>query len=143
MIAAFERVGEEELQLANSIAWDTWRLNKARSIESTTLATADADADLDPASGKTLGLMSLYAQRLDRSISRNRGDLHKIQGERKAKYKKELEEETLIARYCDDVGSAYEAPTKPHANGSVFRLAKFRSRPAKKQDDSGIDPIIS
>ena len=139
MIASFAPVGEEELQLAHSIAWDSWRLNKARGMESTMFAMGTQDPTCDPDNSlndKTheeesnayafkkeaakFGNSSLYVQRISRMLERERKELHQIQSERKAKYEQELADEILIARYCKEDGCEYEPLNRKNANGLVF-----------------------
>jgi hypothetical protein len=89
-----------ELNLAQSIANDLWRLNRARAIECNMIAVGqledDPDPDHDPAmqialagartfmnhAGK-FGLLSLYEQRIHRAVHKNRAELRQMQAERR------------------------------------------------------------
>ena len=86
-----------EFQLANAIAEDNWRLNRARAIEHNIFAlghsasspAADTDnAQIDAAlaqaqtfcdQGKTFGLITLYEQRINRNLQGNLDRLQKLQ----------------------------------------------------------------
>jgi hypothetical protein len=127
-----------ELSLASSIAWDTWRLNHLRAVEMNTYALgaartsieieADDPEALTALSGaitfadeaKRFALMSMYEQRMNRSIHKNLETLLELQAERKANYQRDLEEEIILARANDINGLPYEAPAEPTQNGSVF-----------------------
>jgi hypothetical protein len=129
-----------ELSLANSIAWDTWRLNHLRAVEMNlyALGTADPDSNLtidceNPqlhtamANALTFGkesprlaLMSIYEQRMNRSLHKNLETLRKLQAERKTNYERDRAEEVVLARYSDIKGLTYQSPAVPNQNGSVF-----------------------
>jgi hypothetical protein len=127
-----------ELSLATSIAWDTWRLNHLRAVEMNiyALGTANNSVEIesdDPqihtaVSGavtfvdeaKRFALMSMYEQRMNRSIHKNLTTLRQLQAERKQNYQRDLEEEIILARANDLNGLPYEAPPAPTQNGSVF-----------------------
>lgn len=125
-----------ERSLADAIAWDTWRLNRIRAIESNiyALGTLDkdveaVDSDLRPAISdaltfanqeKRFNLMSLYEQRLNRSLQKNLATLLKLRTERKRNRQRDLEEQIILARANDINGLPYEAPARPTENGFVF-----------------------
>jgi hypothetical protein len=127
-----------ELSLANSIAWDTWRLNRLRAVEMNMYAlgtdnlepgaennnpqvrTALAAAATFAKESEKFARMSIYEQRMNRGIHKNMEALHKLQAERKANYEKDRAEEILLARYSDIKGLPYNAPATPTINGSVF-----------------------
>ena len=130
-----------ELSLASAIAWDTWRLNHLRAVEMNMYAIGTAsdndnsvaiDCDNDQihtaiAAAETFrneshqfALMSLYEQRMNRSIHKNLATLRDLQAERKQNYERDLDEEVLLARANDFNGLPYQAPTQPTASGSVF-----------------------
>lgn len=89
-----------EMNLAQSIANDLWRLNRAVTIEFNMLAIGhlenDHDPDHDPAlqialsgartfmdhAGK-FGLLSLYEQRIHRAVHKSRAELRQLQQERR------------------------------------------------------------
>ena len=127
-----------ELNLASGIAWDTWRLNRIRSVELNLLALGTEDPatavecdtpqihtsmtaarTMDEKSDK-FARMSLYEQRLNRAIHKNLATLRDLQAERKRACEKERAEEVLIARYSDLKGLPYQAPATAAQNGFVF-----------------------
>ncbi len=99
---AYKPEGPLELQIAQSIAEDEWRLNRARSIENSVLAlghhTMDAEmecrntqihAALTTArtfwrNPEKFALLSIYEQRISRKLLRNEERLKTLQAERKA-----------------------------------------------------------
>jgi hypothetical protein len=93
--------GELELALAHRIATDFWRLNRASAIEDNIFALGlsdHADDSIDQpeiqaafaaartfmAEGKSIGLLTLYEQRLNRSLQKNLAVLQSLQSARKA-----------------------------------------------------------
>jgi hypothetical protein len=131
-----------ELRLASSIAWDTWRLDHLRAIEMNLYALGTQDPDCDIECGpqlhtamsgaltfvkqsKKMGLMSIYEQRLNRSIHKNMDKLAELQAERKRNYEHDLEVEMNIAKANDVNGLPYQAPTRRSKNGIVFSTAEI------------------
>jgi len=127
-----------ELSLAHAVAWDTWRLNRLRAVESNmyalgaeapgTSAESD-DPEIQAAFSTALvfsneaqkfALMSIYEQRMNRSLHKNLATLRDLQAERKKNYKHDQAQEVAIARYSDLKGLTYQAPKSPTLNGSVF-----------------------
>ena len=93
--------GELELALAHRIATDFWRLNRASAIEDNIFAlglSRHADDNIDhpelqaafaaartfTAEGKSIALLTLYEQRLNRSLQKNLAVLRSLQAVRKA-----------------------------------------------------------
>jgi hypothetical protein len=93
--------GELELALAHRIATDFWRLNRASAIEDNIFAlgfSEHADDNIDQpeiqaafaaartflAEGKSIELLTLYEQRLNRSLQKNLAVLQSLQAVRKA-----------------------------------------------------------
>jgi hypothetical protein len=138
MIADLAPKTTMELSLANSIAWDTWHLNHLRAVEMNMYALGADDPQIEIDSdnpqiqtalsaavtfsneSQKFALMSLYEQRMNRSLHKNLETLRKLQAERKENYKKDRAEEILLARYSDIKGLPYQPPTTPTLNGSVF-----------------------
>jgi hypothetical protein len=134
-----------ELRLASSIAWDTWRLDHLRAVEMNlyALGTQDPDCDIQcdgpqlhtAMSGaltfvkqsKKMGLLSIYEQRLNRSIHKNMDKLAELQAERKRNYEHDLKEEIDIAEAKEINGLPYEAPAKRSKNGIVFSTAEIQA----------------
>jgi hypothetical protein len=69
-------------------------------------------------------LMSIYEQRLNRSIHKNLTTLRELKAEREKLYKKDLENEVLLAQANDSNGLPYQAPTRKSQNGFVFSTAE-------------------
>jgi hypothetical protein len=134
-----------ELRLASSIAWDTWRLDHLRAVEMNlyALGTQDPDCDIEcdgpelhtAMSGaltfvkqaKKMGLLSIYEQRLNRSIHKNMDKLAELQTERKRDYEKDLEIEMSIAKANEINGLPYQAPARRSKNGIVFSTAEVQA----------------
>ncbi len=151
----------EEHKLAQSIAWDTWLLDRLRATEMNiyALGVAEAEANAEAeteceaagnqqadtaftdvstaapnreltasiASADTyrdkaarFELMSLYEQRLTRSLYRNRAALRELREERQRKYQQDRQEEILLARFEDLKDLPYQAAGAPTPNGFVF-----------------------
>jgi hypothetical protein len=131
-----------ETKLAHAIAWDTWRLDHLRAIEMNVYSLAadeaannlddgdSSDADeLDAAltdahtfrsEAKRFELMSLYEQRMNRSMHRNLAILRDLQNERKRNYERDKKEEIQIARLCEFNDMPIRASARPSRNGFVF-----------------------
>ena len=116
-----------ERQLANSIAEDSWRLNRARAIENNMFALghqherreaqiALADAQTFQTQAAAFNLLSLYEQRINRNLQRNMKLLGELQAERKAQHNQAMEEAKLLAQLNLLNGLPYE----PKQNGFVF-----------------------
>jgi hypothetical protein len=125
-------VGGLEIELAQSIAEDHWRLKRARAIETGifalgqqgalgSLATAARD---DPAQlpideaisqartwlakGENFQLLALYEQRIHRAIDKNMVELRTLRAERQAARKQALEEAQLLAQLAQSKGEKYD-----------------------------------
>jgi hypothetical protein len=142
MIAEFNPQTLCERQIASAIAWDTWRLNHLRAVEmniyalgaQTSASTIEcdtpelhaalADAATYERESKKFALMSIYEQRLNRSIHKNMAALKELQAEREAKRKTDLTKEVTIARAKEVDGETYQAPKRLSENGFVFSTAE-------------------
>jgi hypothetical protein len=127
-----------ELNLASSIAWETWRLNRLRAVEmnlfalgtedpATAVACDDPHIHTAMTAARTMeekadkfARMSLYEQRMNRALHKNLATLRDLQAERKRACEKERAEEVLIARHNDLKGLPYQAPATATQNGFVF-----------------------
>jgi len=100
-----------ELNLAQLIAQDLWRLNRARAIENNMFAVGltddDPDPDHDPAMQLALagartfmnhaakfGLLTIYEQRINRAVHKNRAELRQMQLEGRQARQMQLEQMT-------------------------------------------------
>jgi hypothetical protein len=64
--------------------------------------------------------MSIYEQRMNRSLHKNLATLRQLQAERRQHEGRNRDEEIILARYCDIKGLTYQAPAASTPNGSVF-----------------------
>src|ERR1700733_116541 len=109
LIDSFNPETPMEQQLANSIAEDSWRLNRARAIENNMFALghghqhreaqiALADAATFLAQANAFNLLSIYEQRINRNLQRNIKLLKELQAERKEQHDQAMEEAKLLAQ---------------------------------------------
>jgi hypothetical protein len=124
--------GELELALAHRIATDFWRLNRASAIEDNIFALGlgqHADDNIDHpelqaafaaaktfmAAGKSIELLTLYEQRLNRSLQKNLAVLQSLQALRQVSARKDS------ARKADAVKPSQPNETKAdRESGFVF-----------------------
>jgi hypothetical protein len=104
-----------EQQLAQSIAHDSWRLNRMRAIEDNVLAIGQTDLNSDHPEIQTaitmasvyikdsnkFQLLTLYIQRTNREIHRNMQLLRQLQAERRAQRLAALEEASRLKQLGD------------------------------------------
>jgi hypothetical protein len=143
-----------ERQFAYAVAAETWRLNRARSIENNIFAIASAnmeddndffDPDRDPQSPDPIApalaaaqvfiadphrfqLLTLYEQRIHRTMQKNLKQLIELQTARraaesaqKAQRDQALDEARLLSQLAEIKGAAYEPSTDDSTpNGFVF-----------------------
>ena len=127
----FKPANAIETQLVTGIAWDTWRLNRLRAIESNTFvlereesvdefdqALADAQTFRDDPAH--FDLLSLYETRLTRNLHRNATLLRNMQRERKRLYEEDKKEEVLLNRLNEINNIEIQASKLPSKNGFVF-----------------------
>jgi hypothetical protein len=146
IVEALAPVGTLEHGLAHSIAEDKWRLNRARAIESGIFALGQIADEAEPndqseidqpeiiqplsqartwlADGKHIQLLSLYQQRIERSIERNMAELRTLRAERQAARDQALAEALLLAQLAQSKGEKYDAaadfPPEILGTDSVF-----------------------
>jgi len=156
LVADHRAEGPSEMQLAQSIAEDQWRLNRARAIEHNIFAlgfatsTQAVDSDnpqIDAAlaqaqtfrdEAKTFGLITLYEQRIHRNLQRNLDRLRQMQTERRAARAQALAEHIEVSELNRPAGNAEPGKltqTDPTVSPSRFvfstdeiALAQFRRR---------------
>src|SRR5580700_8143500 len=98
-----------EQQFAQSVAEDSWRLNRVRAIENNIFALghegerrethiALADARTFQTEANQFQLLTVYEQRINRNLQRNLKQLQELQAERKARREQALEEAQLLAQ---------------------------------------------
>ena len=142
---SFNPVGAFELDLAQSIAEDRWRLKRARALETGVFALGQCgepgniDAghpQLDAAfgqartwleEGRNLQLLTLYESRIQRSIEKALAQLATAQEKREAVHQKALEEAQLLANLSHMRGKPYDPardfPPEPPQIGFAFSAA--------------------
>jgi tRNA/tmRNA/rRNA uracil-C5-methylase (TrmA/RlmC/RlmD family) len=146
IVEALAPVGALEQQLAQSIAENHWRLNRARAIEACTFTSTQSSMGLvDPVDmpmlqamsdaktwilqGHNIQLLSLYEQRIQRSIERSMAELRTLRAERKAARDQALEEALLLAQLAQSKGEKYDAaadfPPEILGTDSVFSPASI------------------
>ena len=127
-----------EQDFAERIVHDSWRIHRASAIESNLYALADpafdtGNVEQDDAlneahafqlNDKTINLLSLYQQRLQRSIHKDLEMLRKMQKERKAEAAKPAVKPTL---------QLIEKPAPLPVNGSVCPAPSEPSSPPPLQ----------
>jgi hypothetical protein len=139
-----------ELRLANSIAWDTWRIDHLRAVENNLYAlgtqdpacdtgcdnpqlhTAMAEALTFVKHSQKMALLSIYEQRLNRSIHKNMEKLAELQAQRKRQHEQDLQDEVAIAEMNEINGIPYEAPVRRSKNGIVFSTAEVKAAANRK-----------
>jgi hypothetical protein len=148
-VEALAPVGILEQQLAQSIAEDKWRLNRARAIESGIFALGQSDepSDLDGPQidqalsqaqtwleeGRNIQLLSLYGQRIQRSIERNMAELRTLRAERLAARQQAVEEAVLLSQLAKSKGETYNPAADFPSPNFVFSTAEFETMMAREQ----------
>jgi hypothetical protein len=126
--------GAMEFQLAQRIATDSWRLNRTSAIEDNLFAIGFSEHANDVTTehpevhaaliaarfftveSKHLELLTLYEQRMNRSLQKNLALLKSLQAERKEQYASQLEEAGKLLQLSEFKGLRYE----PAKDGFVF-----------------------
>ncbi len=134
LIKSMAPEGALELQLAQRIATDSWRLNRSSAIEDNIFALGFTDhgsgidvehpelhAALTAArtftrEGKSIELLTLYEQRINRSLQKNLALLQQLQATRKAERKAETNQVKKLPRPTE----INDLPADPTPNGFVF-----------------------
>ena len=127
ILARLNPDGPLELQVANMIAHDHWRLNRIQSIEDGIFALGHArpanqidsgaeqvDVLLSEAttflrSSKEILNLTLYESRINRNLRKNMEELRRLQAERKAQEEKDLEEAQLLHQLALRNGEPFDA----------------------------------
>src|SRR5580658_11136866 len=131
---ALAPVGALEIDIAQAIAEDRWRLKRVRAMETGIFAagrqgalgfTPSGDPNTeDPeqalineavtqarswlAKSDNFQLLTLYEQRINRTIERNMAELRTLRAERKAAREQVLEEAVLLAQLAQSKGEKYD-----------------------------------
>ena len=131
VVEALAPVGILEQELAGVIAKDRWRLNRTHAIESGIFALGQvgelgqrpylpqenaAQLQVDDAlmqaktwlaEGRNIQLLSLYQQRIQRSIEKNMAELRALRADRIAARQQALEEALLLAELAQSKGETH------------------------------------
>ncbi len=143
-------VGAMERHLAQSIAENHWRLNRARSLEACIftctqssmgavgpdempMLQAMADAKTWLLQGHNIQLLTLYEQRIQRSIERSIAELRTLRAERKAARDQALAEAILFSQLAKSKGEKYNPAADFPSPTFVFSTAEFEPMLARKQ----------
>ena len=149
LIDRFQPDGPVELQFASLIAEDFWRLQRIRAVENDIMALGHfseaADIDVDHPEihasltraqtfldrSKDFERLTLYEQRINRAIEKNRKQLEELQAERKRRREEALEQACLLSQAAPQTIDDKDTIA---ANGFVFssdeieRAIRRRSR---------------
>jgi hypothetical protein len=127
---ALAPVGAFEADLAQAIAEDHWRLNRARALEDSIFALGQRDHFIEAAGhpeadaaftqartwmahAHELHLLTTYENRIRRSVEKNTAELRALQTQRKATVAKAEEEARLLVQLAEAEGGDYDPPTIP------------------------------
>jgi hypothetical protein len=155
IVEALAPVGILEQELAQSIAEGRWRLNRAHALESGIFALgqmADESQSVDQREidqpeisqtlsqaktwledGKQIQLLSLYEQRIQRSIAKNMAELRTLRAERQAARQQAVEEAILLSQLAKSKGETYDAAADLGSQEFVFSVAEFEQLIDRKQ----------
>lgn len=152
MIKAMAPEGALELQLAQRIATDSWRLNRSSAIEDNifALGLVDHSGDIDvdnpelhsaltaartfTREAKSIELLTLYEQRINRTLQKNLALLQQLQAARKAERRAEMEHAAKLLQPAERKSlPAATAPSDPDPNGFVFSSAHGSQDAPSKQ----------
>jgi len=140
IVADLNPQNNRERWLATSIAEDQWRLNRARALENNIFAIGMSDGPIANATsadspevfaavcqarvwladGKSIQALSLYEQRIRRTIEKNEKQLAELQAEYKATRVQALEEALLIAEFALNKGENHDPAVHLSENGFEF-----------------------
>jgi hypothetical protein len=136
--------GAMEIQLAQRIATDSWRLNRISAVEDNLFAlghnakTDDIETE-DPeihaaltaakvfqTESKQLQFLTLYEQRINRNIQKNLAMLQALQADRIAKRECEMKEARKLLQLSEMKGLSY-GPAEIKRDGFVFSTAEIHT----------------
>jgi hypothetical protein len=149
-------IGDQETELAQAIAEDRWRLKRARALENSIFAQGHQDHVGDSDSGnpevdaalaqastwkeqaRNLQLLTIYEQRINRSIEKATIRLEAIQSLRRAAFEKARTEALLLTDLAQSKGELYDpTPDFPpthyfgefvYASAEILRLLSRQNR---------------
>jgi hypothetical protein len=139
--------GAMEVQLAQRIATDSWRLNRISAVEDNLFALGQLqhgggacpdipqlDAALTSAhvfttESKTFQLLTLYEQRLNRAVQKNLALLQSLQAERKTQREAAMMEAASLLQLSEMKGLEYD----PKRDGFVFSTTEIHAAIDRQQ----------
>jgi len=155
IVEALAPIGNLERQLAQSVAEDHWRLDRARAIEYGIFALGQLEdlpapgerPEIDQfqldqgmsqaktwlGEGKQVQLLSLYQQRIQRSIERSMAELRTLRAERQAARQEAIDEAILLSQLAKSKGETYRAPAQFSSRHFVFSSAEIEPLIIRKQ----------
>jgi hypothetical protein len=139
--------GALEIQFAQSIAEDNWRLNRGRAIETNMFAlgpfqhdTGHLQIDAALAAAQSFGdnpqnfqLLSLYMQRTNRDMQKSLDRLTALQTDRKARQREDLEELAALLEQNEIEHQPVENTETQGANGFVFSIHQIHAFATRKR----------
>ena len=140
LIQSLAPEGAIETQLAQRVATDSWRLNRASAIEDNLFALgldenndeagdAFTTARVFTVESKQLQLLTLYEQRLNRAVQKNLALLQSLQTARKAQHEIAMNEAAALLRLCEMRGLEYQ----PAKDGFVFSTDEIHAAIDREQ----------
>ena len=147
LIASLAPDGAMEIQFAQRVATDSWRLNRISAVEDNLFALGQLqnggqacpdvpqiDAALTSArvftlESKQLQLLTLYEQRINRAIQKNLALLQSLQAARKAQQAAEMKEAAALLQLSEIKGLEYF----PSKDGFVFSTSEIHAAIDRQQ----------
>jgi hypothetical protein len=139
--------GAMEIQLAQRIDTDSWRLNRISAIEDNLFAlglqenggqfcpeheqidSALATAHVFTLESRNLQLLTLYEQRINRSLQKNLAILQALQASRKADHEAAMKEAATLLKLSEMRGLEYQ----PAKDGFLFSNAEIHAAIDREQ----------
>jgi hypothetical protein len=151
--------GAVETDLAQAIAEDRWRLNRARALENTILALGQSEhlppdgkySELDAALAQAqawmdhahhLNLLTTYENRIRRSVEKNTAELRARQAERKAPAAQEIPQKFLTVSFLGRRDKEYDPANDPQPESAGLSPAG-QSSPARQGGDQPLGFVSS
>ncbi|HYK60300.1 MAG TPA: hypothetical protein VEV85_12790 [Bryobacteraceae bacterium] len=156
-----------EFDLAQAIAEDKWRLNRARALENAVSTqghrknsypedTPDPEEDAALALGRTwvqqaknLQLLTTYEQRFRRSVEKNLAELKALQADRKAAIEKAEHEARLLVQLAEaeeaegrNYDPSMDFPPESRPLGFVFSRSEIKRQLERQQRLSEARSIV-
>jgi hypothetical protein len=141
--------GALEIQFAQSIAEDNWRMNRGRAVENNMFAIGAFHPEIEAGNArinaaisaaqtfaedpKKFQLLSLYMQRTNRDMQKTLDRLTAMQSERKAARQRDLEEVASLLELNEIKHIPIEKAETKGSNGFVFSLHEIHACVTRKR----------